>query len=116
MTTSTPRQELTITIAARFDGFTTEICFSGLIDQLPAVTKRIRELGGEPIAPHSAPLNGSQPKAERVDPSYNDAGEACCPVHKRRLSEGQYGLFCSAKAKDGQAADKKGYCGLKFND
>jgi hypothetical protein len=117
--TTTARQDLTITITARFDGFDTEVCFSGQLDQLPAITKRIRELGGEPTAPHTAPLGGDTPRriaAERVEPIYQPDGTACCPVHKKPLSEGQYGLFCSAKAQPGDTQNSKGYCALRFKD
>lgn len=55
-----------------------------------------------------------KPKAEKVKPFYDGDGQPCCPVHRKALSEGRYGLFCSAKAKDGEAANDKGYCNLRF--
>jgi hypothetical protein len=106
----TPKPEITITITARFDGFATELCFSGQLDQLPAVTRRIRELGGEPIAPHTAPL--AKAKAERVQPFYDGDGQACCPKHKKALKEGKWGLYCPAK----DDSTERGYCALKFED
>jgi hypothetical protein len=55
-----------------------------------------------------------KPKAERVKPFYDGNGDPCCPVHRKPLKEGQYGLYCSCKAKDGEAANDKGYCNLRF--
>lgn len=60
--------------------------------------------------------NGKKPASERVAPIYDGDGQPCCPVHKKPLSEGRYGLYCSAKAKDGQAANDKGYCALRFTE
>jgi hypothetical protein len=42
------RADLTITVKATIDGFPTEVCFTGSIDQLLAVTKRLRALGAQP--------------------------------------------------------------------
>jgi hypothetical protein len=63
-------------------------------------------------APASAAPSAPQkaPRRPAVEPWYNDAGEACCPVHKRPLKQGQYGAYCSAKD-DTQPC---GYCSLKF--
>jgi hypothetical protein len=56
----------------------------------------------------------SKPKAEKVKPFYDGDGEACCPVHRKPLKEGQYGLYCSSKASTGEVANDKGYCNLRF--
>lgn len=114
------RNDLTITITAVVDGFPVEICFTGALDQLEAITRRLRDMGASPagvhqLAPVAAPSVARKP-AERVEPVYNGAGEACCPVHLRPLQPGQYGLFCSAKAKPGEAASTKGYYNLKFSE
>jgi hypothetical protein len=50
--------------------------------------------------------------AERVQATYNSAGEPCCPKHNRALKEGQYGLYCPAK----DDTTERGYCALKFKD
>jgi len=110
------KQELTITIHARIGGFDTEVCFSGQLDQLEAITRRLRDLGASPagvhqVSPAAAP---ARKPAGRVEPVYQPDGTACCPVHHKPLSEGRYGLFCSAKATGDQAANDKGYCNLKF--
>ena len=112
------RNDLTITITAVVDGFPVEVCFTGALDQLEAITRRLRDMGASPagvhqLAPVAAPSVTRQ-AAQRVEPVYNGAGEACCPVHLRPLQPGQYGSFCSAKAKPGEAANAKGYCSLKF--
>jgi hypothetical protein len=112
-----PKADLTITVKATIDGFPTEVCFTGSIDQLLSVTKRLRELGATPtIAPaatHTAPLGNSKAKAERVEPVYQPDGTACCPVHRKALSEGRYGLYCPSKA-EGEHAGPKGYCNIRF--
>lgn len=107
------RQELTITVHCRVNGFDTELCFSGQVEQLDAITKRLASLGAEPAAtaPISTMVEKPRKAAQRVQPAYNDAGEACCPVHNRALKEGKWGLFCSAK--DQESGE---YCRLKFTE
>nr|ALS90792.1 DEC-1 protein, N-terminal region protein [uncultured bacterium] len=114
----TPRQELTITVKARVNGFDVDICFSGHIEQLDAMTKRLAELGIAPVvAPSVAAAAAPVRKAaKRLDPAYTDAGEACCPVHHKPLVEGRYGLYCPSRATGDQAANDKGYCSIRFTD
>lgn len=109
-----PRQELTIAIRCRVEGFETEITFNGDIDQLKRVAAKLAALGIEPASSAPAAPQPERKAAKRVQPAYDGDGEPCCPVHKRKLSEGQYGLYCSAKAAAGDVSDKRGYCGLKF--
>lgn len=112
-----PKADLTITVKATIDGFPTEVCFTGSIDQLLGVTKRLRELGAEPtVAPatHTAPLSTPRKAAQTVEPIYQPDGTACCPVHRKPLVEGRYGLYCPSRATGDQAANDKGYCSLKF--
>jgi hypothetical protein len=97
------------------DGFPTEVCFTGSIDQLLSVTKRLRELGGTPTI---APAGGNTPARKpsvRVEPAYQPDGTACCPVHRKPLSEGRYGLFCPSRA-EGEHANPKGYCNIRFTE
>lgn len=60
-------------------------------------------------------------KDDRVKPSYDDAGNPCCPVHGKRLNEreweGRKFWSCPAKADGakGEKANAKGYCSLKFD-
>lgn len=116
----TKRQELGFMIKATVNGYPVEINFSGTIDQLPAVTKRLAELGATPPpVPMRGPWSG-KPKADRVQPAYNGAGDPCCPVHGSKLAwrewEGRKFLSCPAKAKDGELANQRGYCAIKFQD
>ncbi len=111
------RQELTITIHARIGGFDTEICFSGHLDQLETLTRKLVQLGASPAGVHQvSPAAGpaARKAAERVEPIYQPDGTPCCPVHKRPLTEGQYGLYCKSKAQPGDVQNDKGYCSLKF--
>ena len=56
------------------------------------------------------------PKVEYVDPAYDGDGQPMCPVHKRALSDGKWGPFCSAKAdpNKGEETNERGYCAIRF--
>jgi hypothetical protein len=111
------RQELTITIHATIDGFSTEICFRGALDQLEAITRRLRDLGASPAGVHQLAPAAAAPArkaAQRATPAYDGDGQPMCPVHRKPLSEGRFGLFCPAKAKPGEEQNDKGYCSLRF--
>lgn len=83
--------------------------------RLGAALARLAELGYTPRLPTPpAPSAQVRPARPKVEPVYQPDGTPCCPTHLRRLTEGQYGLYCSAKATEGQPADARGYCGLKF--
>ena len=95
--------------------------YTGGLSTIPAAIERLRALGVVDLVAASAPPPVStavdkKPRAEKVAPAYSPGGEALCPVHRRQLSEGQFGLYCSAKAKGDEVADKRGYCGLKFSE
>lgn len=107
------QRPIAISIKARVNGFDCELSFDGAIDQLQALTRRLAELGAEPASAPAGKITKTE-RAPRVQPRYDGDGDPCCPVHNRKLSEGQYGLYCSAKAKGDEVADKRGYCGLKF--
>ena len=107
------RRDLAITIKARVNGFDCDLSFDGAIDQLQALTRRLAELGAERTSA-PVPAQPQQQRRPRVQPRYDGDGDPCCPVHNRKLSEGQYGPYCSAKAKGDEVVDKRGYCGLKF--
>lgn len=88
---------------------------------LEAIEKRIDRLLQRPgwSAPQqatAAPAGGNGSRKLKVQPAYDDQGYACCPTHGRRLSEGKYGLYCPAKAADGEPANSRGYCDLRFID
>jgi hypothetical protein len=99
------KQDLLITVKAELDHFPIELSFSGSVDQLPAIVKRLRALGAsEPVsAAPTTPPASTNGKA-KVAPEYNDAGEECCPNHHRKLrGPNQWGkLFCSAKDEAGE--------------
>jgi len=113
------RSDLTITIRATIDGFDTEVCYTGSIEQLLAVTKRLRELGAEPVSAHkpavTSPAVPQRAKVETVEPEYKPNGTPCCPVHHGALAEGQYGWYCRSKAKPGDVQNAKSFCALKFD-
>src|SRR5690242_20431150 len=86
-------------------GLTVKAAYQGTLSSIPAALAKLKAAGVLELVEQSrpaaaAPMSQVEKKpAERVEPLYKSDGTACCPVHKRELSEGQYGLFCSAKAK-----------------
>jgi len=112
-----PRSErqANIQIEASSAGLVVRVEFTGPIAGIPAAVERLKAAGILELVEKSRPAApATKPKVEKVQPIYDGDGSPMCPVHKRPLSEGQYGLYCSAKAKGDQVADKRGYCGLKF--
>ena len=108
-----------ITIEVAPDGLHITAEYTGPISSIPAAVERLRAAGVLDLvkpsaAAAAAPSGGNTPRAQRVAPSYNGDGSACCPVHRKALSYGQYGPYCSCKATGDQVADKRGYCGLRF--
>lgn len=73
------------------------------------------EGAGQPSPPASdEPPHSAVREAERVyaeDLESWPAGR--CPVHGYEWKDRGHGPFCSAKAKPGEPADKKGYCAVK---
>jgi hypothetical protein len=105
------RNDLTITVKARVAGFDTEVCYTGSIEQLDSLVKRLRELGAEPAGVAVAAAPATKQPAKRVQPAYNGDGEPICPTHGTKLREGRWGLFCPTK--DKQSGE---YCKLKFEE
>lgn len=106
----------TIAVTFTYEGLpiTIQAPLTDLRRQLPKLAALVKDVGGTaPAAPTSA---AEKPARKTVAPFYDGNGDACCPIHKKALQEGQYGLYCSAKATGDQVADKKGYCGLRFKD
>lgn len=103
-----PKQDLLIVVKAELDHFPIELSFSGSIDQLPAIVKRLRSLGAtEPVSggvTTPAATNGAASQAKGKAPEFNDAGEEMCPIHHRKLrGPNQWGkMFCSAKDEAGE--------------
>ena len=112
-------QAIAITIELAPDGLHIHCAYQGTLASIPAAVKRLQDAGLlELVNTHRVALAAAPAKAkiERVEPYYKPDGTACCPIHKSPLSQGQYGLYCSAKAKPGEAQNAKGYCSLKFVD
>ena len=105
-------QRTTIRIEVAPDGLRISVEYTGTLGSIPAAVERLRAAGVLDLVKPAA----QQPRkpAERVEPAYKPDGTACCPVHHKPLSQGQYGLFCSAKAQAGEQANPKGYCNLRF--
>lgn len=106
-------RQANITIEGMLDGLTVKVEFTAAVSAIPAAIERLKAIGlasaARTITPVS-PKGEKKPKADRLQPKYNDAGEACCPKHNRVLKQGQYGLYCSAK----DDTTERGYCSLKF--
>ena len=112
-------RQANITIEVAPDGLHIRCEYTGSLASIPAAVERLRAAGVLDLvkpsaAPAAAPSGGTTPRAQRVAPAYNGDGSACCPVHNTPLSQGQFGLYCSSKAKPGESANAKGYCNLKF--
>lgn len=118
-----PEKTANITIEVTPTGLVVKAEYTGTLSSIPLAIERLRAAGvlelveaSRPAPPPVSTIVDKRAAAERVEPLYKPDGTACCPVHRRALSEGAHGLFCSAKAKPGQVTDKNGYCGLKFQD
>lgn len=106
-----------ITIEVAPDGLHIRCEYTGPIASIPAAVERLRAAGVLDLVKPSAPIAAAQqqkPRAQQVAPAYADDGSVICPVHRKPLSFGQYGMYCSCKATGDQVADRKGYCGLRF--
>ena len=101
----------TFTIACSCEGYNLTVPIEVTPAKLPALLKRLKEIGIEP-----APLASGKPKAPKVHVAYADDGTPICPTHRKPLREGEYGIYCSVKAKPGETANAKGYCGLRFTE
>ena len=112
-------RQANITIEVAPDGLHIRCEYTGSLASIPAAVERLRAAGVldlvKPSRPAAAPQSGGNtPRAQRVAPAYADDGSVICPVHRKALSYGQYGPYCSCKATGDQVADKRGYCGLRF--
>jgi hypothetical protein len=107
-----------ITIEAAPDGLHIRVEYTAELASIPAAVERLKGLGILDLVQASrapAPAtNGTKPRAPRVQPTYDGNGDPCCPVHRKPLAEGRYGLFCPSRASGNEAANDKGYCNLKF--
>lgn len=111
-------KEISITIEVTPAGLTVRADYVGSLTSIPKAIERLKAAGVLELVQASAPVVAVAPakaKRETVEPIYQPDGTACCPVHHKALVEGRYGLYCSAKAKEGEAQNDKGYCALRFS-
>lgn len=109
MSTTDPLPGVEYTIEGHYQGYRVVVELGGGLHRVPAVAERLRALGIEPVIAPPAPQKPAQRAQQAAEPWYNDAGEACCPWHKKPLRDGRYGLYCPSRAEGDQANDK-GYC------
>jgi hypothetical protein len=96
-----PRPPVTIRIEGKYGDWPVSIEFTGKPEQIHAAIDRLAACGVTPaVAAPAAPQRTKKAKAE--PPSYNDQGEACCPLHGRVLrGPNQWGkLYCTHKQDD----------------
>lgn len=120
------RKDVQMTVFVQFDGFPVELTFTGTVDQLPAVAKRLRDIGAQPA--HTAPVsaqNGSGAAQLPVGVSkprvveFDGDGAPICPVHGTVMRESTNysgSWYCSRKAADGEPANSKGYCACSYQE
>lgn len=116
------RQKRSVTVQLFYHGAPVSFGYAPEDDvQIHDIEQRIDTLlkregwTGAPQPAASVAGNGKR-KATYVDPEYDRNGDPICPVHGKVLKQGDYGLYCSAKAKEGEEANAKGYCALKFKE
>jgi hypothetical protein len=112
-----PNMKTLVRVRGMVEGLEVEI--EAMIEpkQTRALVERLREVAGlEPLPGlASGPQASGSGRAEgkpaelRQSPTYNADGDPCCPVHRKPLKEGRYGLYCSAKAEP-PIGSEKGYC------
>jgi hypothetical protein len=108
-------KQANITIEVAPDGLHIRCEYTGAISTIPAAIERLRAAG---VLDLVKPVGGNTPArkpAERVSAAYDGAGQPMCPIHRKPLSEGRYGLYCPSKAQ-GEHANDKGYCSLRFTE
>lgn len=101
-----PAEPVTITAHVTFSGIHFEVCFSGQVDQLPALAKRLVALGAEPAA-QSAPSPATNGKPTT---SYADDGTPQCIIHgAMKESDKRPGTYyCPKKLADGTYCKSRG--------
>lgn len=113
---TTPRPALELTVHAVLNGWDLDLHLSLPAEKVGAALDRLGALGFTPRTPAGVPSPVRKQARPKVEPVYKPDGTACCPVHKRPLVEGNYGLYCPARAAEGEESNDKGYCALRFAD
>lgn len=107
---------IAITVSASGLSITAE--YTGTLGSIPAAIERLKAAGVLELvrAPEPVPISQPRAKKERVAPAYDGNGDPICPVHRKPLAEGRYGMYCPAKAKAGEEQNDKGYCAIRFSE
>ena len=112
-----------ISIEVAPDGLHVSVTYRGPLSSVKGAIERLRRSGifevvevnrTTPAAAAARPGIQRRPPAQLVEPFFRADGQACCPTHRTPLNEGAFGLYCSAKAQEGEPANAKGYCSLRF--
>jgi hypothetical protein len=107
-------KQANISIEIAPDGLHIRCEYTGAISTIPAAVERLRAAGVlELVKGVNTP---ARKPAQRVEPVYQPDGTACCPIHRKPLSEGRFGLFCPSKARPGEEQNDKGYCSIRFSE
>ncbi len=109
-----PELRTTIRIEVAPDGLHITAEYTGTLASIPAALERLRAAGVLDLVKPAPVAQQPRRAAERVEPVYKPDGTPCCPVHHKPLTEGRYGLYCPSKAQEGEQANPKGYCSLRF--
>ena len=115
------RKEVAMTIAVIYDGFPVEINVTASIDQLPAITARLREVGAVPPAQNAHQSAQEAPgAAQPAQPARNTLtgieigadGVPVCPEHGPMTKARYGGWYCPARG--GRAQNARGYCASRL--
>jgi hypothetical protein len=89
-------RQANITIEVAPDGLHIRCEYTGALGSIPQAIERLKAAGVLELVSASrpvAPTNGKVKRPEPIEPWYNDEGEACCPVHRKPLRDGDYGPY-----------------------
>jgi hypothetical protein len=116
------KRQRAVTIQLQYHGALVSFSFSAsdnvpiveLEQSIDTLMRREGWSGAEQNAQPPVLAGPGKTKATYVDPIYDGNGEACCPTHRKPLAEGRYGPYCQCRAREGEVANDKGYCALRF--
>src|SRR5262249_40061757 len=102
--TPQPEKQANITIEVAPDGLHIRAEYTGTLGSIPQALERLKAAGVLDLVAASRvalPIGNSPARKSNppIDPIYQADGTPCCPVHKKALAEGRYGLYCPSKAK-----------------
>jgi len=113
--------ESEFTITAHMDGFPVAIKFTGTAKRLRAAIEALKAAGATP-PPVRFFGSGKPPSKPTTQPAYNDAGDALCPTHQKKLYwmkpkdnwPGKWKCPCKSDGTPGEVINERGYCDLRF--